>query len=178
MRIRSVVGMVGLSLVVAAGEAAAAAPAAPGLTLPGISGGTHDIFALSIQGTLHLAPASADGDDEDDVDGNGSRRRKGLLIITGATVAGLALFSEFVDGSDRVLTSPPDVVNNPPANSGDPTGGGPNGDGGNGGPEQLGITADPQTVTPEPVSMTLLATGLAGLGGMQLRRRRKESIQR
>lgn len=34
-------------------------------------------------------------------------------------------------------------------------------------------TSIPTTVTPEPVSMTLLATGLAGMGGAQLARRRR-----
>ncbi len=34
-------------------------------------------------------------------------------------------------------------------------------------------TGIPTTVTPEPISMTLLATGLAGMGGAQLARRRR-----
>jgi hypothetical protein len=54
-------------------------------------------------------------------------------------------------------------------------GGGGSGDNPGGGtPPDIGGADDPPTtVTPEPVSMTLLATGLAGVGAAGIRRRRK-----
>ena len=41
----------------------------------------------------------------------------------------------------------------------------------------VNITPGPGTVTPEPVTMTLLATGLAGVGGVGFFRRRKKGNQ-
>lgn len=50
------------------------------------------------------------------------------------------------------------------------------GTGGNtGGPVVfIGTPSEPPVVTPEPVTMTLLATGLAGMGGVGAFRRRKQ----
>lgn len=45
------------------------------------------------------------------------------------------------------------------------------------GPTPAGAAANCTTVTPEPVTMSLLATGLAGMGGAGLIRRRKQKQQ-
>ncbi|MEP6573894.1 MAG: PEP-CTERM sorting domain-containing protein [Gemmatimonadota bacterium] len=45
----------------------------------------------------------------------------------------------------------------------------------NGGFTTTAVVGPPPVVTPEPVTMTLLATGLTGVGGMGLRRRRKNA---
>ena len=51
---------------------------------------------------------------------------------------------------------------------------GTGGDGGAGGNDEE-VVPDPTTVTPEPVSMALLASGLAGLGAADARRRRRRN---
>lgn len=40
----------------------------------------------------------------------------------------------------------------------------------------IGTPSEPPVVTPEPVTMTLLATGLAGMGGASALRRRKQQV--
>ena len=71
------------------------------------------------------------------------------------------------------------VLPNQPNNPGTPGDqGGPGGPGDQGGPgsgDEPEIVPDPTTVTPEPISMTLLASGLAGMGVADLRRRRRRN---
>jgi hypothetical protein len=75
-------------------------------------------------------------------------------------------FPQPKDGDDILL--PPQDAPQAPAPTG--TWGPPTG----GGDPAPGVDG-PVTVTPEPVSMALLATGLGGLGGASLRRRLRKS---
>ncbi len=125
--------------------------------------------------------------------------RKGSQTATyagGVALLGLAAYFIASSGGDDQLLAPnrddkggvdlpnddpfvppqPNLPGNPgqPGDPGQP--GQPGGDGGDGsGDDEQQVIPDPTTVTPEPVSMTLMATGLAGMGVANLRRRRRRS---
>jgi hypothetical protein len=103
-----------------------------------------------------------------------------FAIAGGASLAGLAAYFIATNGGNSgvpglpglprnepggVLIPPQEqftpALPNQPYNPGGGTGG------------TTGTFTGPVTTAPEPVTMTLLATGLAGLGGAQLRRRRR-----
>ena len=104
-----------------------------------------------------------------------------VLYAGGASLAGLAAYFIATNGGNSgnpglpglprnepggVLIPPqeqftPALPNQPYSPGGGSTGG------------TTGTFTGPVTTAPEPVTMTLLATGLAGLGGAQLRRRRR-----
>ena len=100
-------------------------------------------------------------------------------IAGGASLAGLAAYFIASNGGDNDFPGMPGLPN------GDPGGviippqqqapGLPNSPiGGTGGTTGTSDTINgPVTTAPEPVTMTLLATGLAGIGAGQLRRRRR-----
>jgi hypothetical protein len=116
--------------------------------------------------------AASKGEDEDD-DEKGGFLSSAYVIVLAGVGGGAYLASELIGGGNSGGVGDP---NSPPASGGpttpttpttptDPTGG----------PSASPGPTSPETTTPEPVTMTLLATGLAGLGGAQFRRRRKSS---
>lgn len=106
-------------------------------------------------------------------------------IAGGASLAGLAAYFIASNGGNDGLPGTPGLpAGNPggviippqqqaPGLPNSPIGGS-GGTGGTGGTTGTnGTFTGPVTTAPEPVTMTLLATGLAGLGAGQLRRRRR-----
>jgi hypothetical protein len=129
----------------------------------------------SLVGAPSLLPASK-GEDEDNDDEKGGFLSSAYVIVLAGVGGGAYLASELIGGGGSGGVGDP---NSPPTSGGpntpttpttptDPTGG-------TGGPSASPGPTTPETTTPEPVTMTLLATGLAGLGGAQFRRRRKSS---
>ena len=108
-------------------------------------------------------------DDEEDDDEQGSWLSSTYVVVLAGVGGGAYLASELLGGDDGATGSP-----TPTPTSGGPTSppitNNPTGD-----PVTSPAPSTPETTTPEPVTMTLLATGLAGLGGAQYRRRRKSS---
>lgn len=161
MRVRSIASFVGLAL--AAGVHPLAAHAGP---VPFQRDGTyfHSIYAEAL---ARQQPGRAESDSTDGTP---------VFLIAGGAVAGLAAYFVSTSGggdplpggrnpgsTDGILLPPQEGFDLP---IGDPRGSLPNGVL----PPLRGFEG-PVTVTPEPVSMVLLASGLAGIGGASLRRR-------
>ena len=134
-------------------------------------------FFYSVRAELLAQQAAAKADS--------SESPKAALIAGGAVVGLAALFvssstgsngSPFPGGPNPTPTSGSPILLPPQDNLPAPTpgaspGGTPGGSTPDGGTPEDDAFEAPVTVTPEPVSMGLLASGLAGLGGAQLRRR-------
>lgn len=141
---------------------------------------SNPLFERAVEGRPVGAADHAAGSTTDGESSESPKAGPVPLLIAGGVAAGLGIFiGTLGGGSGSNLTD--NGAPNAPGTPGQP-GGGPGGNNSNpnqppGSSSNSGGSSsnvgDPTTVTPEPATMALLATGLASMGGLQLRRHRK-----
>src|SRR5512146_214827 len=185
MRCWSTITAAAVALALGASSAAAEGPKSPrpatGWEQPSIGrlgplGTSNSLFTLALASRTPTAGGMASSGSGNTESSDSTKHGVPVYAIAGGAALGLGVFIAAISGggssSDFVTT--PTTPNTPGGNTGGTGGtGGTTGDvGGTGGTGGTGGAIGgepPSTTTPEPASMALLASGLAGMGGFQLR---------